>query len=77
MSELKTTANDQSMVGFGNYHYQYASGREGDWFLVEFSPCNQNLTLYNKKALKKISIKVPSPFLERGLGIIINDPYSL
>jgi len=21
-----------SMVGFGSYHYKYASGREGDWF---------------------------------------------
>jgi hypothetical protein len=35
-----------SIVGFGSYHYQYASGREGDWFLVGFSPRKQNLTLY-------------------------------
>ena len=35
-----------SMVGFGNYHYKYASGREGDWFLVGFSPRKQYLTLY-------------------------------
>ena len=21
-----------SIVGFGSYHYKYASGREGDWF---------------------------------------------
>jgi len=35
-----------SIVGFGNYHYKYASGREGDWFLVGFSPRKQNLTLY-------------------------------
>jgi hypothetical protein len=35
-----------SIVGFGNYHYRYASGREGDWFLVGFSPRKQNLTLY-------------------------------
>ncbi len=35
-----------SMVGFGTYHYKYASGREGDWFLTGFSPRKLNLTLY-------------------------------
>ena len=35
-----------SIVGFGSYHYKYASGREGDWMLVGFSPRKQNLTLY-------------------------------
>lgn len=35
-----------SIVGFGSYHYKYASGREGDWPLVGFSPRKQNLTLY-------------------------------
>jgi hypothetical protein len=35
-----------SVVGFGSYHYKYASGREGDWFLTGFSPRKQNLTLY-------------------------------
>ena len=35
-----------SIVGFGSYHYRYASGREGDWLLTGFSPRKQNLTLY-------------------------------
>jgi hypothetical protein len=35
-----------SIVGFGDYHYVYASGREGDWFITGFSPRKQNLTLY-------------------------------
>jgi hypothetical protein len=35
-----------SIVGFGKYHYKYASGREGEWFLTGFSPRVQNLTLY-------------------------------
>jgi len=35
-----------SIVGFGSYHYKYASGREADWMLVGFSPRKQNLTLY-------------------------------
>ncbi len=34
------------IVGFGDYRYKYASGREGDWFLTGFSPRKQNLTLY-------------------------------
>ena len=35
-----------SIIGFGDTHYKYESGREGDWFLVGFSPHKQNLTLY-------------------------------
>jgi hypothetical protein len=35
-----------SIVGFGDYRYKYASGREGDWFLSGFSPRKQSLTLY-------------------------------
>ncbi|MBE7550898.1 MAG: DUF1801 domain-containing protein [Anaerolineales bacterium] len=35
-----------SMVGFGSYHYKYASGQEGDYFLTGFSPRKQNLTVY-------------------------------
>ena len=35
-----------SIVGFGDYHYKYESGREGDWFVAGFSPRKQNLTLY-------------------------------
>jgi hypothetical protein len=34
-----------SIVGFGNYRYQGASG-ETAWFLTGFSPRKQNLTLY-------------------------------
>ena len=36
----------KSIVGFGSYHYKYASGREGDWMLTGFSPRKRNLTLY-------------------------------
>lgn len=35
-----------SIVGFGQYHYVYASGREGDWFRVGFSPRKQNLSIH-------------------------------
>jgi Domain of unknown function (DU1801) len=35
-----------AIVGFGDYRYRYASGREGDWFVAGFSPRKQDLTLY-------------------------------
>lgn len=35
-----------SIIGFGTYHYKYASGREGDMCIAGFSPRKQNLTIY-------------------------------
>ena len=35
-----------SLIGFGKYHYKYASGREGEFFLTGFSPRKQALTVY-------------------------------
>lgn len=35
-----------SIIGFGAYHYRYASGREGEWPLTGLSPRKQSLTLY-------------------------------
>ncbi len=35
-----------SIIGFGSYHYRYASGREGDAPLAGFSPRKQNLVVY-------------------------------
>lgn len=35
-----------SIIGFGSYHYQYASGHEGDTCRVGFSPRSGNLVLY-------------------------------
>lgn len=43
----------QSIVGLGHYHYKYASGREGDWFLVGFSPRKQDLALYIMAGLSR------------------------
>jgi hypothetical protein len=42
-----------SIVGFGSYHYIYASGREGDWPMTGFSPRKQNLTLYIMPGFEK------------------------
>lgn len=35
-----------SIIGFGTYHYKYASGREGDFLATGFSPRKTALTLY-------------------------------
>ena len=35
-----------SIIGFGSYHYKYASGREGDWLATGVSPRKQSLTVY-------------------------------
>jgi len=34
------------IVGFGTYHYRYASGHEGDSALASFSPRRQHLAIY-------------------------------
>jgi hypothetical protein len=35
-----------SMVGFGRYHYEYASGHEGDTFRVGFAPRRNAFSIY-------------------------------
>lgn len=35
-----------SIVGFGSYRYRYASGHEGEWCEVGFSPRKGDLSIY-------------------------------
>ena len=35
-----------SIIGFGSYHYRYASGHAGDSALASFSPRSQHLAIY-------------------------------
>ena len=35
-----------SIVGCGDYHYKYESGRENDWFMAGFSPRKKEFVLY-------------------------------
>jgi len=51
-----------AIVGFGSYHYKYASGHEGDMCLVGFSPRKANITLYLSGYI------VQSPSIMEGLG---------
>jgi hypothetical protein len=48
-----------SIVGFGSYHYKYASGREGDWPITGFSPRKGDLTLYITGGLDSFSDLLP------------------
>ncbi len=50
-----------TMIGFGSYHYKYASGHEGDAMLIGFSPRKAEFSLYvsapgndNKQLLEKL-----------------------
>ena len=49
-----------SIIGFGDRHLKYESGRELDWFIMGFSPRKQNFALYitgavnEKELLKKL-----------------------
>ena len=50
-----------TMIGFGSYHYKYASGHEGDAMLMGFSPRKAQFSLYvlapgddNKKLLNEL-----------------------
>jgi hypothetical protein len=44
-----------SIVGFGDYHHRSASGREGDWFVMGFSPRKASLTLYFMCGLRRLA----------------------
>lgn len=35
-----------TIIGYGEYHYRYESGREGDFLATGFSPRKANLVLY-------------------------------
>ena len=43
-----------SIIGFGKYHYKYASGHEGDMCIAGFSPRKTALTIYIAR-FKKIN----------------------
>src|SRR5689334_8760581 len=53
ITKLEPAMWGSSIVGFGSYHYVYASGQEGDWPVTAFSPRKQNLTIYLKPGFSK------------------------
>lgn len=50
---LKPVVWGDSLIGFGNYHYKYKSGREGDWFLTGFSPRKAAMSIYIMPGFKQ------------------------
>ena len=44
-----------TIIGFGEYHYKYDSGREGNSFRTGFSPRAQNLTIYIMPGFQDLS----------------------
>ena len=49
-----------NIVGFGTYHYVYASGREGDWMLSGFSPRKANISVYLVAGFEQLSDELAS-----------------
>ena len=45
-----------TLIGFGDHHYKYESGREGDIFQVGFSPRKTSLVLYSLNLAKQQSL---------------------
>ncbi len=35
------------MIGYGKFHYQYPTGREGDWFKIGLASNKSYISLYN------------------------------
>jgi hypothetical protein len=46
VTKARPTMWGKGVVGFGSYHYRYASGREGDWFEAGFAPRKGSVTIY-------------------------------
>jgi len=54
LTNCKLVMWGDSIVGFGEYTYKYASGRTGDWFITGFSPRKQSLSLYLMYGFDKV-----------------------
>lgn len=46
LSGQKATMWGPSIIGFGHYHYTYASGRQGEMCRIGFSPRKDQFSLY-------------------------------
>lgn len=57
-----------TMVGFGSYHYRYASGHEGDALRIGFSPRKAEFSLYVLSAYAFEDIKDQTEALLARLG---------
>jgi len=59
-----------TMIGFGEFHYRYASGREGDIFMIGFSPRKPNLVLYQMTGAADAALLKKLGTYKRGGGCL-------
>jgi hypothetical protein len=46
----------KNMIGFGEYHYKYPSGHEGNWFKTGFSPRKKEFSIYIMSGFEKYEL---------------------
>jgi predicted CopG family antitoxin len=46
ISGIKPVLWGDAIIGYGQRHFKYESGREGDWFICGFSPRKANIVIY-------------------------------
>lgn len=58
------------MIGFGKYHYKYASGREGDWFMIGLASQKNYISVYVCAAIdnKYIAERYKEKFPKASIG---------
>lgn len=54
-----------TMIGFGQYHYKYASGHEGDAFRIGFAPRKGDISIYTLVAYSGASEEKQAELLSR------------
>ena len=59
-----------AIIGFGNVHLKYETGRELDWFICGFSPRKANLTLYIPGAVENTLLMKKLGKYKTGKGCI-------
>jgi len=58
---------DHGMLAYGRYEYRYASGREGDWFVLGLASNKQYISLYvGPIGLEPFAARLPKANLGRG-----------
>lgn len=59
ITQCKAEMWGDSIIGFGSYHYQYESGRSGEWMLTGFSPRKQNFSIYVMSGVQSFDSILP------------------
>ncbi|HKZ32829.1 MAG TPA: DUF1801 domain-containing protein [Vicinamibacteria bacterium] len=57
-----------SIVGFGSYHYKYASGREADWFLKQMGKHTTSVSCLYLKSLADVDMGALKQLVARSVA---------